>query len=306
MFNITITFTDNLTAKNAIFHLKIKYLYSKTNDCVPINPAIAMTHKSSNFIFNPIKPFAMKSTILLLAFFTAVFSSCTSAYKTGQTPDDVYYSPERPQDEYVQAQKQNDRYQYSEDYYDDRYLRMKVANPYLWNDLNDWYSYERYGFGQNYYYGSYYNPYNSWNYYYNPYCHSYGNTIVYSNPKTTNYKPPVKPRVFNLAAYTNTNYNNNNNSSAVTRRYNNNAKTNSYNNSNRSNNSNNGLSNTIRTILSGSNNSSGNSGRTYNPSNSSSSNSSSTRPSSSSSSSSSGSSSSSSGGSVSRPSRGNN
>ena len=48
----------------------------------------------------------MKSKILLLALIVAVLSSCTTAYKTGQTPDDVYYSPTRPQDEYVRTQKE--------------------------------------------------------------------------------------------------------------------------------------------------------------------------------------------------------
>ena len=89
---------------------------------------------------------------------------------------------------------------------------MKVMNRYRWNDLNDWYAYERYGFSQNYYYGSYYNPYNSWNYYYNPYGYCYGNT-AYSNPKITVYTPKVKPRSFNIAGYNNSNYNNTNSSS---------------------------------------------------------------------------------------------
>ena len=47
----------------------------------------------------------MKPQILLLAFLVAALSSCTSMYKTGQTPDDVYFSPTRPQDEYAQVEK---------------------------------------------------------------------------------------------------------------------------------------------------------------------------------------------------------
>ena len=62
----------------------------------------------------------MKSAILLLALSAIIFSSCTTAYKSGQTPDDVYYSPARPQDEYVKAQRNDNRY--SDDYYEDRYL----------------------------------------------------------------------------------------------------------------------------------------------------------------------------------------
>ena len=37
----------------------------------------------------------MQAKILLIALSVAAFSSCTTAYKSGQTPDDVYYSPAR-------------------------------------------------------------------------------------------------------------------------------------------------------------------------------------------------------------------
>ncbi|MBI3138453.1 MAG: hypothetical protein HYZ15_07710 [Sphingobacteriales bacterium] len=141
----------------------------------------------------------MKTSVILLALAAAALSSCTTAYKTGQTPDDVYYSPARPQDEYVRMEKEDDRqYRYEEDFYEDRYLRMKVRNRYQWNDLNDWYYYERWGFGHNYYYGSYYNPYNTWNYYYNPYC----SHTVYVNTRFNN--SYTKPRVVNLNVYNNT------------------------------------------------------------------------------------------------------
>lgn len=236
----------------------------------------------------------MKSVLLLLSIFAIVATSCTSVYKTGQTPDDVYYSPLPPGDDYVRVEKSDKgKYRYSDDYYDDRYLRMKVRNRYLWNDLNDWYYYERYGSVYNYYFGSYYNPYNNWHYYYNPYgCP--GN-YAYNNPKNYVYKPQVKPRAFSLAGYTNTNINNSNTglilNSKTPSRINLNS---AYNNNNRNSSRDKGLNNTIRSIFnSGNNNSSGNS-RTYNPSNSSSN------------SRSSGNNSSSSGGGVSRPSRKNN
>lgn len=38
----------------------------------------------------------MTTKILLVALSVAAFSSCSTAYKTGQTPDDVYYSPVKP------------------------------------------------------------------------------------------------------------------------------------------------------------------------------------------------------------------
>ena len=59
---------------------------------------IILTSKSS----------AMKSYLPLLSL-VLVFASCSTAYKTGQTPDDVYFSPERQRDEYVRVEKKDDR-----------------------------------------------------------------------------------------------------------------------------------------------------------------------------------------------------
>ncbi len=235
----------------------------------------------------------MKSAILLLAVCVAALSSCSTAYKTGQTPDDVYYSKARPQQVENNVQKENNKdYTYNDDYYDDRYLRMKVRNRNRWNDLDDWYNYDRYSSGYNYYYGSYNNPYNSWNYYYNPYCCCHTNNI-YSNPKTVAIRTVEKPRNFSLSSYTNNNYNNNNTTTNTNGKQ-------VYSNSNNNNTNGSGRTiyerndnNSTRTY-SGSNGSS--SGRTYTPSSSSSSSNSS-----SSSSSSSGNSGGNSGGSVTRP-----
>ncbi len=236
----------------------------------------------------------MKRQILLLAITAAALSSCTTAYKTGQTPDDVYFSPAKPQDEYVRVEKErDDEYRYNDNYYDDRYLRMKVHNRMQWDYLDDWYAYDRYSFRYNYYYGSYYNPYTSWNYYYNPYCRNNAVVVYYPKPAHPIAAVP-RPRNFNLTSYTNTNYNNANSGikmnsfkpgTTINRPV--------YNNTN----SGRGFSNTVKQIFSGNNNSSSNSSsaptRTYSPSNSGSSGSS---GSSSSSSSSSG---------ATRPSRGN-
>lgn len=148
----------------------------------------------------------MKPTMLLLALAAIVFSSCTTAYKTGQTPDDVYFSPTQPQDEYVSVQKQDDRrYQGDDEYYDDRYLRMKVHDRALWSNLNDWYY-----FGDRYSY-SYYNnwnnpwsPYTYWNYYYNPYSTS----IYVINPKAGGLSSSTvytRPRTYNLNTFNGSN-----------------------------------------------------------------------------------------------------
>jgi uncharacterized membrane protein YgcG len=227
----------------------------------------------------------MKSTILLLAVATAALSSCTTAYKTGQTPDDVYFSPAPPQqDEYVQVQKKDERkYQNDQEYYDDRYLRMKVQNRTQWSDLDDYYYYDnRYNYSS---YNNWNNPWSPnayWNYYYNPYCNS---CCIIGNGKNNNIVHGT-PRIFNLNTYnsmalTNNNYSNGklngthinlfgglNNSTPATNNHNNNS------------------GNFLRNIFTGNNNN-----------NSSSNNSSGTKPSSSSGSSSGGSSGSSSSGS---------
>ena len=200
----------------------------------------------------------MKSKVLLLALSVAALSSCTTAYKTGQTPDDVYFSPARPQDEYVRIDKEDSRqYRSDDDYYDDRYLRMKVNNRSRWNDFNDWYSYEKYGFGYNYTYGTYYNPYNSWNYYYNPYC---TNTVIINSKNTSTYN---KPRTYNLNTYNSTagSSTTQNNMFKYVGSANNNT-SNTYtaprNSSSRSTNSNSG--NVLRDIFGGGNNNTGSSG----------------------------------------------
>lgn len=220
----------------------------------------------------------MRSSILLLAFSAAILGGCSTSYKTGQTPDDVYYSPERQHDEYVQTKNNDDKkYQGDDEYYDDRYLHMKVHNRSMWSDLDDWYYYNR-----RYTYG-YYNcwcsnpwtPATYWNYYYNPYS-SHG---IVMNPRNTAYN---QPRVFNLNTYNNNqimnngyvnpkgtvNNNNNNNSSRPARIF-------GTNNTNSNSNSNSNVGNTLRNIFGGSNNNN-------NSSSSSSSHSSSSTPSSSS------------------------
>jgi hypothetical protein len=150
----------------------------------------------------------MRRSTLLLALSAVVFGGCTSAYKTGQTPDDVYYSPERQHDEYVRVKENDDRrYQGDADYYDDRYLRMKVHNRVMWSDLDDYYFYNpRYSYS---YYNSWnwsnpWTPYTAWNYYYNPYC---SRQVLYTGYAKATYN---HPRTFNLNTYNNTQLTNNN------------------------------------------------------------------------------------------------
>jgi hypothetical protein len=138
---------------------------------------------------------AMKSILPFLSI-ALLFASCTTAYKSGQTPDDVYYSPARPQDEYVRKDREDRRER--ETYYDDvtmrddRYLRMKIRDrryASLYED--DYYSYNPYNYhyvNGSLFYNSPFSSYSYWNYFYNPSCvHSYvGNikTPIYTRPRT--------------------------------------------------------------------------------------------------------------------------
>src|SRR4249919_374185 len=97
----------------------------------------------------------MNSKIALLAISVAALSSCSSAYRTGQTPDDVYFSPNRT---YVaKAQVKQEEVKKTADYYEDREIRMSILSP-RWRSFDyDYYNYTPYNYGFNY--GYYYNPY---------------------------------------------------------------------------------------------------------------------------------------------------
>jgi len=181
----------------------------------------------------------MTAKILLFAFGVVALSSC-STYKSGQTPDDVYYSPAKEVTEYVRVENddlnnspRNRSYdEYSEDYRNDRFMRLSMYNQARWGAFDDYYWNTNLMYNNYYGYNSWTNPWNSyyyWNSYYNPYC-SPG--FIISNP----YKgggmvsyPISKATPYNYNAYVNRNYNNNNlyfsnggnSSSRISSRYNN-------------------------------------------------------------------------------------
>ena len=115
----------------------------------------------------------MKTKHLLLLACIPAFSSCSSAYRIGQTPDDVYYSPAPPPPvEYVTTGNQQDRDSYAYNNAtnsEDMAIRRGINDPgYRSNISLD------FGFGYspyNYYGSSLYSPYSS---YYTP----YGNNAV--------------------------------------------------------------------------------------------------------------------------------
>ena len=114
--------------------------------------------------------------IVMLSF---LMSSCTSLQQTTTiATDDLYYAPNKQVAEtQAVAANEEDGYQDYQNYQDDRYLRMKVANRNRWSGIDDWgywndprfnYSYYPSYMGWNSWYTGYYGS--SW---YSPFGPSY-------------------------------------------------------------------------------------------------------------------------------------
>jgi hypothetical protein len=165
----------------------------------------------------------MKNSILPLVITASlVLGGCSSAYKTGQTPDDVYYSHGPTPAAAKQTQtEEDDVYKSYQEGVDDNYLRMKVSDRDKWSqidDVNYWYGYSNpyipystgwYGYpgwsvsvGMSFGYGysGWYNPfyftgyYGNWN---NPWC---WNQPVYV---VTKYPTVASRPALNTAGYQN-------------------------------------------------------------------------------------------------------
>jgi hypothetical protein len=150
-------------------------------------------------------------------------------------------------------EKDDQKYGSDDQYYDDRYLRMKVHNRVMWSDLDDYYYYNpRYSY-------SYYNslnwnnpwtPFTYWNSYYNPYC----SPVMYTGYSKVAYN---HPRIFNLNTYnsnqlTNNNYTNPKGSSSNYGSYGNTGSPKIIRGYTPPNNSNSGAGNLLRNIFNGS------------------------------------------------------
>ncbi len=134
----------------------------------------------------------MKTKYVILLGLIVVFSSCSSAYKSGQTPDDVYYSPAPAisQEAYVVSEKPNSYYDRSEDQEIRRGIQDSRYRSNVTLDLGfgyNPYAYNPYGFNYNPY-GFNYSPYNYNPYSYNPYSmNSYGYKGIYDPYGFNNY-----------------------------------------------------------------------------------------------------------------------
>ncbi len=144
----------------------------------------------------------MKTKHLLLSGLIVILASCSSAYRTGQTPDDVYYSPAPVQNVYVTTSNEDERdsYAYNNSNYNNEDMEIRRGikdiryrnnvsiglgyghgyNPYGYNS----YGYNPYGYNSYSYDPFGYSPYgyNSHNGYYNPYANNYGYSGIYATP----------------------------------------------------------------------------------------------------------------------------
>ncbi len=138
----------------------------------------------------------MKIKYLLLLGVVAAFSSCSTAYRTGQTPDDVYYSPAPQENTYVSTVTENDKNSYSYRNQQDPDIRRGIEDPvyrnaitfsmgmgygynpyslYPYNSFNNpFYGYGGYGYDPYGFKGGMYDP------YYSPF--GYNNLSFYNSP----------------------------------------------------------------------------------------------------------------------------
>lgn len=139
----------------------------------------------------------MSLRILLILTTANAFAACNTTYKSGQTPDDVYYSPAGLVITEARVDKEKEEKQIREDAttraesYEEREIRMGIRDR-RWRDLNNNYACNcsgdytpyKYGYGYGYYYNPYYYP-----------APVYLVTSKYTNPKLS----PV--RAANLGGY---------------------------------------------------------------------------------------------------------
>ncbi len=162
----------------------------------------------------------MKTKLLLLLGLIIILGSCSSAYRTGQTPDDVYYSPAPTQNGYVRTDNQDEKDSYANNNSsynnEDMEIRRGIKDSRYRNNVSVdlGYGYPTYDYYNSY---SYYNPYSYSGVYYNPYYYNsynlncfpntysnyYYSPQVYYYPKSGNVNRSITPRKYNLDAYTN-------------------------------------------------------------------------------------------------------
>jgi hypothetical protein len=80
----------------------------------------------------------MSTRTLQISVLFLFLASCSSVYKSGQTPDDVYYSPANNKPDYVETRQSKERYNSYDDIdVSDRYLRMKIISRNRWSSFDN-------------------------------------------------------------------------------------------------------------------------------------------------------------------------
>lgn len=122
----------------------------------------------------------MKIKHMLLFGIVVAFGSCSTAYRSGQTPDDVYYSPAPVQSSYVNTVTDKDRNSYSYRNDEDAAIRRGIQDPAYRTPitLDLGYGYSPYDYGS-FGYSPYSNPYSFGNSLYG--YNSYGMYNPYMN-----------------------------------------------------------------------------------------------------------------------------
>ena len=136
----------------------------------------------------------MRYRILILASIVIGLNSCSTMYKSGQTPDDVYYSPGRTVEDYVSVESDRyDRYNNDEYYNSDRYLRMKSQGRNRWSSFDDdFYYWNNPTWNNPVYFNSFYSPWsNPWVGSYGIYSYNYWNSGFYNPFLPGFYSSPV-------------------------------------------------------------------------------------------------------------------
>lgn len=173
----------------------------------------------------------MKTILFSLAAGALVLTGCSSAYRTAETPDDVYYSygAARPAAEERYTERSDDYVSYWDDS-DDRYLRMKVRDRDRWSqidDLNYWYGFNNPMGGFNVGINTWNSPlgwnnWNTWNnwgwgntwnnpFMWNSFYNNWNNPWCWNRPVMVINKYPTRPTVaytprpgFNRGGFNNT------------------------------------------------------------------------------------------------------
>jgi uncharacterized membrane protein YgcG len=152
-----------------------------------------------NYNFTTVKFTTMKTIFTYIALATLV-TSC-STYKSGQTPDDLYYA--KPPVAAVEEKKREVRDEVSENYQDrveERNIRFGINN-------RRWRSFDEYDYNYNCRYNPYAFGYNS-PYYFNPYFHQYPVFTTFTNNTVKGSVRMTNLNAYNgtITSYTNTKF----------------------------------------------------------------------------------------------------